>query len=81
MQQKVEKKVFSGDNCIWSACRKFSLSQRKYLSLGVSLLTNIPKIEDIFKTDTFHFNFAQSHGKIIRFLDDCTWIGCGKSPD
>ena len=52
------------DNCFWIGCGKFSLIPREYLSWGVNVWTESPKIFDLTNRDFFETNFSQSNGKI-----------------
>ena len=64
MEQTIDKKLFVFlHNCIWIDYCKFSLLQRKHLSLGVNVLTNSSKISDITNSDIFQLNFSHSDEK------------------
>ena len=52
------------DICVLTACCKFSLLQREYVSSAVNVLTNSSKILDINKGDIFKLYLPQSDGKI-----------------
>ena len=66
MAQKLEKKLYVWDTCIWIGYGKLSLLQRKYLSSGVNMLTNSLKILDITNRDIFKLNFPQRNEEYDR---------------
>ena len=62
MQLKIQKKRFYFlGNCIRISCGKFEILKKEYLSSGVNVLTNSPKIWHVIKEDYFQLKFSQRH--------------------
>ena len=52
------------ENRVCSFFWKFYILRRKYLYSAVNMLTNIPKISDLTKSDFFQLNLSQIYGNI-----------------
>ena len=60
MQQKIEKKFFFSDNCIWIRILRLSLLRTGFFSSAGNMLTSSRKILHINKRDFIEHNFLAS---------------------
>ena len=64
MHQKIEKKFFFWDNCIWTGIVKLSLLRTVYISSAANVLATSPKIWHVKKRDVFQLKQLESEQSI-----------------